>query len=492
MKRLNPVRSLPGFILTILLFVGLGVSLWFNRGLAFNPGPVTAINKAGVVLQGFASHAEFEKQCGFCHEPLKSDLANKCKSCHIEVNQQILSGKGVHSQIDKVNNCSECHADHLGRTFNPTQASYNLFDHSSTSFNLNWHQQDYDTTPMECFTCHKTNEFTNINNQTCYDCHANHDLHFVQVHAQDFGANCLDCHDGSDRMQNFDHGQTGFPLVAKHAQINCTGCHKEGNIKDTPVGCKDCHIEPSLHQGLFEQTCESCHTADAWSPAIFTDKSFSHLETAGFSLDLHKVDYYDQVITCSTCHPVDFQNTDIQTCVNCHNEPDKYFMADHQEQFGPDCVVCHDGVDRLSNFDHGNFFSLEGTHLLLQCSDCHIDKTYRGTPKECWQCHAEPEIHSGVFGSKCFYCHSADSWSPASLRQHGFPLNHSLKDQSTQLECNACHGTNFVDYTCYTCHDHEAEKITQSHQAEGISDQDLPACVNCHPNGTINAGNASP
>ena len=84
MNRLNPMGSLFGFILTILLFAGLGLSLWYNRGLAFNPGPVTAINKEGIKLQGFTTHSEFEKQCRLCHEPLKTDLASKCKECHIE------------------------------------------------------------------------------------------------------------------------------------------------------------------------------------------------------------------------------------------------------------------------------------------------------------------------------------------------------------------------------------------------------------------------
>ena len=485
MKRLNPVGSLFGFILTILLFFGLGLSLWIDRGLAFNPGPVTAISKDRVVLHNFTSHAEFEKQCSYCHEPLKTNLANKCKSCHEEVNQQLQTGQGVHSRIANVDECSSCHSEHHGRTFNPTLGSYELFDHSKTGFSLNWHQENYDTTPMLCDECHISEDFSVATNQKCLDCHASHGQNFAQAHTQDFGPNCLGCHDGLDRMQKFDHLKTGYPLEGKHTQVKCTGCHTTNNLKDAPKDCKGCHEEPKVHQGMFEQTCGTCHTSDGWTPAYLENQTFSHLNTAGFSLALHKTDYADQVITCSGCHPTDLQTTDIQTCIDCHTQHDQVFMTDHQQQYGSDCLVCHDGVDRLSNFDHANFFPLDGKHESIQCTDCHTNNGYRGTPTECWQCHQEPEIHAGVFGLLCEYCHGADAWSPAGLHRHNFPLNHGLDDKNLQLECKTCHGDNYVDYTCYNCHDHQPDEITQSHRAVGITEQDLPACANCHPAGTL-------
>ena len=160
-------------------------------------------------------------------------------------------------------------------------------------------------------------------------------------------------------------------------------------------------------------------------------------------------------------------------------------MTDHQRQYGSECMGCHDGVDRMSNFDHSKFFPLEGKHLSIQCTDCHIDNLYRGTPAECWQCHKEPEIHAGVFGLKCDYCHKADAWSPAGLYQHKFPLDHGLEDQNLQQDCKNCHGGNYVDYTCYNCHDHQPDEINQSHLAIGITEQDIPACANCHPDGAL-------
>ena len=483
MRRLNPFGSLLGFLLSILLFLGLGFSLWYNRGLAFNPGPVTSIRKADVSINGFYSHAEFEKECSYCHEPLKTNLANKCIDCHMEINQQIQTGQGIHSQIAIINECASCHPDHRGRDFDPTTAAYQLFDHSTTGFSLNWHQENFDATPMQCSACHKNSEFRMVDYQICTDCHRNLDKNFSLYHVQDFGSNCLGCHDGQDQMQGFDHNQTRFPLVAKHEQIKCTECHINNVIIGTPASCKDCHEEPAMHKGLFEQTCESCHTPDGWSPAEIDDQSFSHFETTGFSLVLHQLDYSNLTITCLTCHPTDLQVMDIQNCIDCHSQFDPIFMKDHLTQFGTGCGVCHDGVDRLSNFDHVNFFPLDGQHALLQCSDCHVENVYRGTPAECWQCHEEPEIHASVFGMNCYFCHGEDVWSPANLRYHIFPVNHGIEKQNNPFECRSCHLTNYIDYTCYKCHEHQQDEMLSVHQEEGISGQELLACASCHPDG---------
>lgn len=492
MKRLNPVGSLLGLILTILLFVGLGISLWFDRGLAFSPGPVTAKSQDGVNINGFTSHADFEKQCGKCHDPLRTNLATKCLECHTKVREQIQSGEGAHSQIATINECASCHPEHRGRSYDPTLASFQLFDHSKTTFSLIWHQENYDATPMRCIQCHNGSTFSSVTNPTCQNCHAEHEASFGQTHVQDFGSDCLGCHDGVDRMQAFDHSQTTFILDGKHSLIRCSDCHKTSNVKDAPKECTGCHAEPPIHLRLFEQACNSCHSTLSWSPATIDNKPFSHFESAGFSLVKHQVDYANQSITCITCHPNDLQKFDLQTCTDCHAQHDAAFMTDHTQQFGPKCLVCHDGVDRLSNFQHASFFPLEGKHASLQCVDCHANQAFRGTPSECSQCHQEPEIHAGVFGLKCYYCHTSEAWSPASLLQHGFPLNHGLIDGSALSRCDTCHATNYIDYTCYNCHDHQVEEITQSHLTAGITEQDLPACAKCHPDGILTGDQKKP
>ncbi len=481
-----------GYFLTALLFLGLGISLWFDRGLAFSPGPVTDKSQAGVTIEGYRSHADFEKQCGKCHDPLRSNLATKCLECHLDVNQQIKMGEGVHSQITTIEGCADCHPEHLGRNFDPTRASFQLFDHSKTSFSLKWHQENYDTTPMQCNACHQSTELSLVANQTCQDCHARHDSKIGNLHLQRYGPDCMGCHDGVDRMQAFDHSRTGFALDGKHRTIQCSECHKNKTVTDTPTDCQGCHTEPSIHQGLFNQACDTCHSTQAWVPVTLDNKPFGHFETASFSLALHQVDYANQVITCTTCHPQDLQSFDGQTCIDCHNKHDAAFTADHIQQFGDQCLACHDGVDRLSHFEHDNFFPLTGKHASIRCGDCHANQVFRGTPGECRKCHKEPEIHTGVFGLKCDYCHSAEAWSPATILQHSFPLNHGEEDNNAQLPCDTCHAASYVDYTCYNCHEHQQAAIEKSHFEEGISAQDLPTCVKCHPQGRGKEGKTSP
>jgi hypothetical protein len=149
-------------------------------------------------------------------------------------------------------------------------------------------------------------------------------------------------------------------------------------------------------------------------------------------------------------------------------------------------------VDRLSNFDHATFFPLDGKHAEIQCDACHADKVFRGTPSECSQCHKEPDIHAGVFGLKCNYCHTTDAWSPATVRQHTFPLNHGVGDKNSELQCDACHGNNYIDYTCYNCHDHQPGGIAQSHASLKIPEQDLVACAACHPVGMVETNQSTP
>ncbi len=483
MKRLNPVRSLLGFVLTTLLFVGLGISLWFDRGLAFSPGAITGKSQSGVTMGDFTSHADFEKQCGKCHDPLRSNLATKCLECHVEVKEQVQGEHGAHGKIATINACATCHPDHQGRNFDPTLASFQKFDHSSTGFSLELHQVNYSATPMQCAECHTGADFSMVDNQACLSCHAQHDSAFSQAHIEAFGSDCLGCHDGVDRMKNFDHGQTGYPLNGKHSSIACTACHNTNNVKDTPKTCQGCHVEPMMHAGLFGQACENCHNSQGWTPAILNNQPFGHAQTTGFSLVLHQVDYSQQAITCATCHPKDLQTLDLQTCIDCHSQQERVFLADHQDQFGIACLTCHDGVDRLSNFQHANFFPLDGVHATTACADCHPNQTFRGTSNECYQCHNEPEMHTGVFGLKCNYCHTTQAWSPATLLHHSFPLNHGLADAGAQSQCDTCHGVNYVDYTCYDCHDHQQEAIIQSHQTVGITEQQLAACVTCHPDG---------
>ena len=131
-------------------------------------------------------------------------------------------------------------------------------------------------------------------------------------------------------------------------------------------------------------------------------------------------------------------------------------------------------------FDHANFFPLDGKHAEVKCSKCHADQKYKGVPTTCAECHKEPKIHAGIFGSECQDCHTANGWVPALLNKHTFPLDHGGKGE---VNCQTCHLNTYPEYTCYSCHDHQPEEITASHKRANISEADLPDCTRCHAGG---------
>jgi hypothetical protein len=501
MKRSRPFSSLIGYIFTVLLLAGLALAVWRTGGKAFSPGRLSAKSISGYELSGYASHADFEARCSLCHAPLQTTQEVLCEACHTDVADQTRQGSGTHGQIQSVNRCATCHADHRGKNFDPALASHASFDHSRTRFSLLWHQVGYDTVPMDCAACHTTQNNFSVAAEKCFGCHASHDAQFMAQHIQDFGDNCLACHDGLDRMVGFDHSSTAFPLDGKHSSVRCADCHKavvaspgsnSGSsllvadvFKNTPRDCAQCHAEPDAHRSVFDQNCTHCHSAAGWSPASLDGKPFDHSVTAHFSLARHARDFNGLVMTCEDCHPSGVQNFDMKICVDCHSKDHRQpvFMRQHLAKFGAACLDCHDGADRMHNFDHANFFVLDGAHAPLACEACHANKVFKEIPVECVKCHAEPVIHKGFFGLQCHNCHTTQAWAPARMQVHTFPLDHGGHGA---LDCKTCHSGAYTQYTCYSCHDHQPDEIRLSHTRIGIAPQVLPDCAQCHPSGSKN------
>ena len=206
-------------------------------------------------------------------------------------------------------------------------------------------------------------------------------------HTGEFGNDCVACHDGADRMANFEHSQTAFPLEGKHAETACADCHPEQSaaasgldrFSQAVAECTSCH--ETGHPGLFEEPCEKCHNSNAWSPADWNGRPFEHA-SSGFSLAKHELDAQGGALACTDCHGADVNQDVLPACRDCHAQgaDGAAFIANHEEQFGPACLDCHDGVDRMSNFDHDRFFVLDGRHADLECQECHADRVFNGTP----------------------------------------------------------------------------------------------------------------
>ena len=495
MRRQHPFISLTGFGLTALFLLGLGASIWKNGGQAFSPGKLSAAGFPGVSLSGFSSHADFESQCERCHAPLDASQNVLCLTCHTSIQEQVTSGQGYHGEIARVERCASCHTEHQGREFDPGQAALKYFDHDQAGFILVRHGMDYRKELMKCASCHTPGgRYLDPTEGLCAACHGEHAAGFMSDHIQAYGSDCLRCHDGQDRMVDFDHSTTAFPLLGKHTVVTCAGCHagkslqQAADVPNSPFEglsseCAECHAEPLAHQGIFDNKCQACHTEDGWLPANLQGALFEHAGSTGFSLGRHRTGFDGQALTCSSCHASRLSEVDRQACTDCHSAGDDAraaYMRAHVDQYGNTCLDCHDGVDRMTNFDHAQVFPLDGAHGEIECTSCHRDRVYHGTPTACVECHAEPSIHAGVFGVSCQDCHTTQAWAPARLVVHRFPLDHGNQGE---VACTTCHVSTYITYTCYGCHEHQPAPIQAKHNEENIAQEKLTDCAACHPEG---------
>jgi hypothetical protein len=486
MRRRSTILSLPGIVLLVLLLSGLGLTLWWQGGLAFSPGDLSAVNRQPIKLGSYNSHAEFERECHLCHQPLVSMQNELCVSCHIDVSDQIRTKADLHGILENVNRCAECHSDHRGRDFDPRLGSLENLDHALFGFSLIWHQVDYALSPLDCFGCHTDDDHFPVSIQSCAECHADHDVSFMSVHLRDFGDGCLDCHDGEDTMVRFDHADARFSLTGFHLEVGCADCHVDNQFEDLPSDCVNCHSEPAVHLGSFDQDCSTCHNSGTWKPAFLEGQDFDHLNQTEFSLEKHRADFAGSPLTCVGCHGSNVHEFATATCTFCHAQNDPGFIGLHQAQYGDKCLECHDGVDRMHEFTHADFFPLDGRHEEISCQDCHAGNLYKDTPDECAACHLEPQIHAGYFGLTCEYCHLTSDWYPAQLISHKFPIDHGGEGQ---VECQVCHNDTYDKYSCYGCHEHHMVEIADKHFEIGITSQNLPTCIDCHADGRVKESN---
>ncbi len=492
-QRQQPFFSPIGWAVVLVLFVGAGVAIWLSGGELFNPGPLSAQvqpDSTAKAAGGFVSHAAFESDCRQCHGPYQGVDAARCERCHTAVASESAQGTGVHGdpKIANIARCQACHSDHQGRDYDLLAAARQAFNHQNLNFSLVLHVRDYAQQPLarQCQTCHLANTYT-VSTTACTACHGTHDQTFMSDHLPAFGADCLACHDGVDKMKGFDHSQTKFPLAGRHGQLACTGCHKSTvAVADTPSECAGCHAEPPAHAGMFGVGCATCHDSVAWTPAKMDNVVFDHART-GFALTSHVKDYDGSAFPCTKCHPGTVRVAvagdpafDQQVCLACHTRADAQFMADHTQKYGLNCVGCHDGTGNMKNFDHKTFFVLDGQHATLTCDQCHPNRQFKGTPKVCAGCHTEPTVHAGLFGTACAACHTSAGWTPARLTQHTFPLDHGGQGE---VPCGTCHPNTYPAYTCYGCHDHVQAEIVNSHAERNISGDALNDCVACHAAG---------
>jgi hypothetical protein len=314
-----------GMVSVVILMMGASIG-FYNGVMRQNPGPVTAVHPKNEPLSGYASHSEFEQECSYCHAPIHCITEDRCQSCHIEIAEQRVEAIGLHGLLPGTTQCQTCHKDHEGRDVNITTFAFNNVDHTQlASFSLANHQQDYQGDGMTCESCHQFGRF-GAESLDCTTCHNQNDTQFMADHISQYGNDCIGCHDGHDRLANFDHNQA-FILDGQHTDTACESCHIDQLFAGTPTTCAGCHQQPAVHDDSFGQDCIRCHTTTAWLPA--------GLRIHTFPLD-HGA---EEAQECQSCHENEYT---AYPCATCHEAAD--MEAAHIEQADTgfeDCLACH-------------------------------------------------------------------------------------------------------------------------------------------------------
>jgi len=505
MRRSTPFFSPISIIIAVVVFISLGITLWVNGGLGFSPGPVSARSVPGVTLQGFTTHADFEKECSRCHQPLNGEQAILCLDCHSDIAADRSGGDGFHGKLDPAEACFSCHPEHKGRAFDLVSMALNDFDHSQTNFILDGKHLD-----LDCEACHPAGVYR-LGTIKCSQCHAEPD-----VHTGMFGSDCENCHStpGWEAVliegKPFDHDQVGFTLE-EHSQdfdgkpIQCRVCHQGSTETNRTEACINCHGSEDAdfiaeHRRQFGDACLECHNGSD-DYAGFDHSQIFPLEGEHAGLD------------CADCHQDrTFDGTPTE-CASCHTEPEA-----HLRMFGMECTACHTPNGWIpasingSPFDHEQLSFRLNKHdenfndSPIACTDCHFGPAEDVGSDACIQCHgeAEPEFttkHQRDFGTNCLGCHDGtDRFSD---------FNHArffqLSGGHAGLKCASCHANlvfSGVPTHCAGCHGEPAYhaglfgvKCQDCHSVNAWTPASLPGhdfpldhgeqgrldCRTCHP-----------
>jgi hypothetical protein len=528
LKRLGCFSGV-GIISAVIAVLAITGIAFTSGGAMFSPGPLNA--DQGRLLGGVSSHAEIAGDCKSCHTaPWQAEtMDDRCVACHEVIAAELVDPSSIHGKlkvIDPVAQCRACHPEHNGPHAALTVLEEWNFPHQVTGYLLDGHQAKAEDEPFLCNDCHGA-DVTSFDISVCSDCHEQADESYTLDHGIAFGTACLNCHDGLDTFGNdFDHNIFAFPLTGGHAISLCSQCHlssgKVSDLKLTPQTCFACHGPDDPHAGKLGTDCASCHATAGWRPANFdhnrasfkllgshiavacnqchVDMFFVDTPTACFAChqqdDPHggrfgtdcaachnPNDWKDwtfdhtlaafhltgkhTTVACEACHTSGYRGTPMD-CFSCHKQDEP-----HGGQFGTACEGCHvtSGWGNVT-FDHSSTaFPLTGQHNSVACQACHANGVYRGTPKNCFACHASQDAHNGQFGTACESCHVTSGWQDVNFDHNttGFPLTGQHKNTA----CTACHTNgqfNGTPANCFACHASE----------DAHNGQFGTACESCH------------
>ena len=455
--------------------------------------------------------------------PLRGKHAvTRCSTCHKHHDQQGLetflgadhtcggchAGQQPHGKLrTSLMDCERCHAQTAWKPPRPT-LQFNHNDKHDAAMPLVGTHAD-----VSCGKCHPGSRFVldRPKPAACGGCHKSpHD-------GQLFGQKpCEWCHSPtlrSLRAVRFNHKRrTGYPLVAKHAQIKCASCHQRRLGKRKPNReCVTCHESDNKHRSRFSAfgnppRCVTCHSQAAWKKdLVFDHRARTHFPLTGKHTRL----------ACRRCHrgnsPDRFERFDMAKngCMGCHQHRNAHGGKFKKNQ----CLTCHvEGGNRHMKTEslelyHGenSRFPLRNAHAKVKCQLCHEHDVYKGTPRECGtRCH-EDSLHRGALGKECSRCHEPGQWKAVRF-DHAQDTRWPLRGKHTQSSvtcaqchkdrqyqkaptgCAGCHGKDDIHkgklgQACERCHNEQGQLLFQHNRDARFridGAHTLLACARCH------------
>jgi len=329
--------------------------------------------------------------CRDCHktENFKTHVAfARCLDCHKDIH-----GGQFERRADG-GDCKTCHDETGWKT-----AHFTVADHGNTAYPLAGKHA-----VVVCAKCHlpKGKETAyRVPFAACTMCHQ--DAHNRQFESKPHNNRCEDCHalDGwkpaSYTLAN--HNETSFALKGAHAAVPCFDCHAQRGV-DTPyhpasANCTDCH--QNVHgQMASANRCDGCHSVATWKGSIRFDHSQAAFALVGRHAAVDCLACHKPVVERALLRSIPFRGA-AKDCVGCHTDVHGgQFQASGDER---GCARCHTVLSwRPTEFDHSRHstFKLDGAHERVPCGLCHNGRreaggrfavVYKGTPRECKQCH---------------------------------------------------------------------------------------------------------
>jgi hypothetical protein len=297
---------------------------------------------------------------------------------------------------------------------------------------------------------------------------------------------CQKCHTYSSwkpirAIPEFNHDNTRYLLRGMHAKVACTQCHTNMAFKKVSTQCSECHAD--IHRRQFGTNCESCHTVKGWQVNI---QQIQNHQNRFPLVGAHAL------VECDQCHrnAAAGQFVGLSTaCYSCHQQDFLTPVINHVALNLPTtCETCHSMNNFVSaKFDHMKFtgYALTGAHATLECTACHINNVFAGTPAQCYTCHTPdfvnshnpPHVQLGL-PHDCGTCHNTSAWTNA-LFDHALYGHYPLTGFHATMPCLQCHVNNnysgSLPTVCYGCHQADYNNATNPPHKGFPTD-----CTQCH------------